>query len=140
MSRGYGAASSKVDRPVSRAPKRRGTCYVTSALRTPTRLRRYFCRGRRDRRPTLEVTYPTGDRGDDLLGGVRRTSGAGLRRDEGLVSDIAQHLAVSCKVEIEDLDWETARTVGLTAQEVESLHYFADIESQTVYYFLEVAK
>jgi len=56
------------------------------------------------------------------------------------VSDIAQHLAVSCKVEIEDLDWETARKIGLTAQEVESLHYFADIESQTVYYFLEVAK
>ena len=56
------------------------------------------------------------------------------------MSDIAQHLAVSCKVEIEDLDWETARKVGLTQREVESLHYFADIESQTVYYFLEVAK
>src|SRR5882762_9744031 len=55
-------------------------------------------------------------------------------------SDIAQHLAVSQKVDIEDLDWEAARRVGLTAREVESLHYFADIESQTVYYFLEVAK
>jgi len=43
-------------------------------------------------------------------------------------------------VEIEDLDWEAARKIGLTAQEIESLHYFADIESQTVYYFLEVAK
>ena len=56
------------------------------------------------------------------------------------MSDIAQHLAVSQKVEIEDLDWETARKVGLTKREVESLLYFADIESQTVHYFLEVAK
>jgi rubrerythrin len=56
------------------------------------------------------------------------------------VSDIAQHVAVSHKVEFEDLDWELARKVGLTQQEVESLTYFADIESQTVYYFLEVAK
>lgn len=56
------------------------------------------------------------------------------------MSDIAQHLAVSHRVEIDDLDWETARRVGLTKQEIESLHYFADIESQTVHYFLEVAK
>jgi rubrerythrin len=56
------------------------------------------------------------------------------------VSDIAQHIAVSDKVEFEDLDWEAARKAGLTPQEVENLHYFADIESQTVYYFLEVAK
>ncbi|MBA3391528.1 MAG: acyl-ACP desaturase [Deltaproteobacteria bacterium] len=56
------------------------------------------------------------------------------------MSDIAQHLAVSHKVDIEDLDWETARCVGLTKQEVESLLYFADIESQTVHYFLEVSK
>src|SRR6201995_1247897 len=53
---------------------------------------------------------------------------------------MAQHIAVSQKVEFEDLDWEMARKVGLTAQEVESLTYFADIEGQTVYYFLEVAK
>lgn len=56
------------------------------------------------------------------------------------MSDIAQHIAVSHKVEFEDLDWEKARKVGLTRQEIESLTYFADIESQTVYYFLEVAK
>ena len=56
------------------------------------------------------------------------------------MSDIAQHIAVSHKVEFEDLDWETARKIGLTHHEVESLAYFADIESQTVYYFLEVAK
>jgi rubrerythrin len=56
------------------------------------------------------------------------------------VSDIAQHLAVSHKVEFEDLDWETARSIGLSQQEIESLLYFADIESQTVHYFLEVAK
>jgi rubrerythrin len=56
------------------------------------------------------------------------------------VSDIAQHIAVSQKVDFEDLDWDTARKVGLTREEIESLAYFADIESQTVYYFLEVAK
>jgi len=56
------------------------------------------------------------------------------------VSDIAQHIAVSQRVQIEDLDWELARKHGLSAAEVESLQFFADIESQTVYYFLEVAK
>jgi len=56
------------------------------------------------------------------------------------VSDIAQHIAVSDRVEIEDLDWDLARKHGLSAREVESLKFFADIESQTVYYFLEVAK
>jgi rubrerythrin len=56
------------------------------------------------------------------------------------MSDIAQHIAVSCRVDIEDLDWELCRKVGLTQQEIETLEFFADIESQTVYYFLEVAK
>ena len=56
------------------------------------------------------------------------------------MSDIAQHIAVSHKVDFEDLDWELARKVGLTKQEIDSLAYFADVESQTVYYFLEVAK
>jgi len=56
------------------------------------------------------------------------------------VSDIAQHIAVSQRVQIEDLDWEMARKIGLTKQEIDSLAYFADVESQTVYYFLEVAK
>jgi rubrerythrin len=56
------------------------------------------------------------------------------------MSDIAQHIAVSCRVDIEDLDWELCRKVGLTQREVETLEFFADIESQTVYYFLEVAK
>ena len=56
------------------------------------------------------------------------------------MSDIAQHLAVSKKVEIEDLDWELARKVGLTADEKKWLQHFVDVESQTVHYFLEVAK
>jgi rubrerythrin len=56
------------------------------------------------------------------------------------LSDIAQHIAVSDRVEIDDLDWELARKHGLTEREIESLKFFADIESQTVYYFLEVAK
>jgi rubrerythrin len=56
------------------------------------------------------------------------------------VSDIAQHIAVSHKVNIDDLDWDEARAVGLTRQEIESLTYFADVEGQTAFYFLEVAK
>ena len=56
------------------------------------------------------------------------------------MSDIAQHIAVSDRVDITDLDWELARKHGLSDREVESLQFFADIESQTVYYFLEVAK
>jgi rubrerythrin len=56
------------------------------------------------------------------------------------VSDIAQHIAVSHKVEFEDLDWDQARKIGLTREEIGSLTYFTDVESQTVYYFLEVAK
>src|SRR3569623_269714 len=36
------------------------------------------------------------------------------------VSDIAQHVAVSGRVEIEDLDWNLARTYGLPEREVEN--------------------
>ena len=39
------------------------------------------------------------------------------------VSDIAQHVAVSGRVEIEDLDWNLARTYGLTEREVENLKF-----------------
>jgi rubrerythrin len=56
------------------------------------------------------------------------------------LSELAQHIAVSRKVEFDDLDWALARRHGLTADEIENLGYFADVESQTVYYFLEVAK
>ena len=56
------------------------------------------------------------------------------------MSDIAQHLAVSQKVDFEDLDWNEARKHGISAREVEMLSYFADIESQTVHYFLEVSR
>src|SRR5262244_702704 len=56
------------------------------------------------------------------------------------MSDIAQHIAVSGRVDIEDLDWNLARQAGLTQREIETLEFSAAIESQTVYYFLEVAK
>jgi rubrerythrin len=56
------------------------------------------------------------------------------------MSDIAQHIAVSNRVDIEDLDWDLARKHGLSPREIESLKDFVDVESQTVYYFLEVAK
>jgi rubrerythrin len=56
------------------------------------------------------------------------------------VADIQQHLAASQKVQFEDLDWALAKRSGLTERETEMLQYFADIESQTVFYMLEVAK
>jgi rubrerythrin len=56
------------------------------------------------------------------------------------VPDVAQHLDLSHKLQYTDLDWEVARKHGITAREQECLQYFADIESQTVFYFLEVAK
>jgi rubrerythrin len=76
----------------------------------------------------------------DPDGSVLRTEEPAVAGDEDSVSDIAQHIAVSCRVEIEDLDWESCRKVGLSQREIETLQFFADIESQTVYYFLEVAK
>lgn len=54
--------------------------------------------------------------------------------------DIQQHLAVSQKVAFDDLDWAAARAAGLSPTEVKNLQFFADIESQTVFYMLEVAK
>ena len=55
------------------------------------------------------------------------------------MSDIANHIAVSGRVDIEDLDWAACKQAGLEPIEIENLKFFADIESQTVYYFLEVA-
>lgn len=54
--------------------------------------------------------------------------------------DIQQQLSASHKVQFEDLDWAQARQAGLTPREIEMLQFFADIESQTVFYMLEVAK
>lgn len=54
--------------------------------------------------------------------------------------DIQQHLAVSQKVSIDDLDWAAARKAGLSERERANLEFFADVESQTFFYFLEVAK
>ena len=54
--------------------------------------------------------------------------------------DIQQHLAVSQKVAFDDLDWQAARAAGLTERERHNLGFFADVESQTFFYFLEVAK
>lgn len=63
-----------------------------------------------------------------------------MREKPIVSSDIAQHVAVSNKVAFEDLDWETARRVGLTQREIDAIRYFADVEGQTGFYFLEVAK
>ncbi len=54
--------------------------------------------------------------------------------------DLAAQIDHSHKLVYHDLDWALARRHGLTPREVELLSYFADIESQTVYYMLEVAK
>jgi rubrerythrin len=56
------------------------------------------------------------------------------------VPDVAQHLELSHKLVYTDLDWDLARRHGITPVEAECLQYFADIESQTVFYMMEVAK
>ena len=55
------------------------------------------------------------------------------------MSEISQHIAVSRRVDLEGLDWGLAGRIGLSAKEIECLSFFADIESQTIYYFLEAA-
>jgi hypothetical protein len=52
--------------------------------------------------------------------------------------DIAKHIRASRRIATDDLDWDRAARVGLTAEEVVTLTYFADIEGQTVYYLREV--
>lgn len=54
--------------------------------------------------------------------------------------DVDLHLQLSHKLRYDDLDWSLARHHGITAGEAECLQYFADIESQTVFYMMEVAK
>jgi len=48
--------------------------------------------------------------------------------------DIDRYISASAKIETKDLDWETARRVGLTDDERFVLTYFSDIESQTIRY------
>ena len=55
------------------------------------------------------------------------------------MSNLEQHLSVSQKIQTDDLDWELAAKVGLTDDERNALRFFADVEGQTVHYFLEVA-
>ena len=54
--------------------------------------------------------------------------------------DIQRHVASSQRLRFEDLDWARAREIGLSADERSILEFFTDIESQTVFYMLEVAK
>jgi hypothetical protein len=49
-------------------------------------------------------------------------------------TDITRYLAVSGRIETNDLDWGLARHAGLTDDERFALTYFADIESQTIRY------
>jgi len=54
--------------------------------------------------------------------------------------DVAQHIRLSHKLQYEDLDWGLARKHGISTKEAECLQFFADIESQTVFYMMEVVK
>ena len=56
------------------------------------------------------------------------------------MSILEQHLSASQKIQTDDLDWDLAAKVGLTEDERNSLRFFADVEGQTVHYFLEVAQ
>lgn len=52
--------------------------------------------------------------------------------------DIDRFLDYSMKIQVEDLDWDRARAIGLTAEERFILTYFADIESQTIIYLRDI--
>lgn len=56
------------------------------------------------------------------------------------MSILEQHLSASQKIQTDDLDWDLAAKIGLTEDERNSLRFFADVEGQTVHYFLEVAQ
>jgi rubrerythrin len=56
------------------------------------------------------------------------------------VPDIRPHLATSGPGAVDDLDWSRAAREGLAADERDALAFFADVEGQTAYYMLEVAK
>lgn len=56
------------------------------------------------------------------------------------MSILETHLAASQKIQTDDLDWALAAKVGLTDDERNALRFFADVEGQTVHYFLEVAQ
>lgn len=56
------------------------------------------------------------------------------------MSNLEQHLSASQKIQTDDLDWELAAKIGLTDDERNALRFFADVEGQTVHYFLEVAQ
>lgn len=56
------------------------------------------------------------------------------------MSILDQHLSASQKLATDDLDWDLAASIGLTEAERGALRYFADVEGQTVHYFLEVAR
>jgi rubrerythrin len=48
--------------------------------------------------------------------------------------DIERYISVSARVDTKDIDWEQAREVGLTEEEMFVLTYFADVENQTIRY------
>ncbi len=52
--------------------------------------------------------------------------------------DMERYINTTARVEVDDLDWDGARTAGLTEEEFFVLTYFADIESQTVLYMREL--
>jgi rubrerythrin len=56
------------------------------------------------------------------------------QEDHPLSADAERYIAVSAKIETEDLDWVAARRAGLSPDEQFVLTYFSDIESQTIRY------
>jgi rubrerythrin len=48
--------------------------------------------------------------------------------------ETARYLAISSKIDTQDIDWKSAKKHGLTDDEVFILTYFTDIEGQTIVY------
>ncbi|HET6612759.1 MAG TPA: hypothetical protein VFG83_12255 [Kofleriaceae bacterium] len=52
--------------------------------------------------------------------------------------NIEKFLDSSARVAIDDLDWDLCRKAGVTSDEIQCISYFADVESQTVFYMREL--
>lgn len=57
---------------------------------------------------------------------------------EPAIVDMERFLAVSGRLQIEDIDWQLAKREGLTETEKFMLTYFSDIEGQTVMYLRDL--
>ncbi len=55
-----------------------------------------------------------------------------------LTLETDRYLNISAKISVDDIDWNDARNVGTSAEEIFILTYFSDIEGQTIVYLRDL--